>query len=165
MDDWHRRVAVEIVSDTPAGARLASPSALAPEAATALEIALGEVRSVITYVLEIARAHRLAASGNVAGDDVWLQLGDVRLRATLNRREGHAVLAVTGLSGTGRAEARLRWDDDKRAIVDGSGARTDAAALAREHIDGMVSAWRARPASERRPSAHPSDFEDEPTKG
>jgi hypothetical protein len=154
MDDWHRRIAIELVAETPGGLSSAS------EGATALEIALGEVRSTVAYVLELARAHRLAAVGNVSGDAVWLQLGDARLRATLNRREGHVVWAVLG-----RDPAHLRWDAAKRAIVEDNGARVDVVALARETIDGMLTAWRARLAAERRPSAHLDDFEDEPTKG
>jgi hypothetical protein len=157
MDDWYRRVAVELVSETPAASR--QPST--PEGPMALEIALGHVRSAIAYVLELARAHRLPASGNVTGDHVSLQLGDRRLRATLNRRGGHMLLVVTG-----RDDAHLRWDDAKHAIVDANGARADLAALAREAIDGMVSAWRAGPATARHSSGPRTDFdEDEPTKG
>src|SRR6516164_4738736 len=85
MDDWHRRLARELVAETPAGS--------VPDTAAALEIAFGEARSAVTYALELARAHRIPASGNVAGDDIWLQLGDARVRFTLNRREGHVAVS------------------------------------------------------------------------
>jgi hypothetical protein len=161
MNDWHRKVAAELVSETPAG--------FGPDGAAALEIGLGHVRSAIAYVLELARAHRLDAAGNVTGDDVWLELGEARVRATLNRRQAQVAWAVSG-----QDTARLRWDDAMRAIVDDGGARRDMGALARDAIDAMVSAWRSGSrrssgsgSSSAAPhsSAPPPEFEDEPTKG
>lgn len=140
MDDWHRRLVNELVAETPAG--------FLPEGAAALEIAFGQARSALTYALELARAHRLPVSGLVAGDDIWLQLGAGRVRFTLNRREGHVVVTRPG-------------HDEVRARADGS----DLGAMARDAIDALVAAWRAGPPQARTPSAHPPEFEDEPTKG
>jgi hypothetical protein len=139
MDDWHQRLVKELVAETPAG--------FLPDRSASLEIAFGHARSALTYALELARAHRLPAAGNVAGDDVWLQLGSGRVRFTLNRRDGHIVIVRPG-------------QDEVR--VDGTG---DVKTTARDAIDALVAAWRAGPAKERTPSAHPPDFEDEPTKG
>jgi hypothetical protein len=142
MDDWHRKLVQELVGGTPAG--------FVPDAAAALEIAFGKARSEVTYVLEVARAHRIPATGNVVGDDVWLQLGDGRVRFTLNRREGHVVVARPG-----HDEGRVRADIPQ----------VDLGVLAREAIDALVASWRQLPASDRRPSAPPPEFDDEPTKG
>jgi hypothetical protein len=152
MDEWHRKLVRDLVTETPAG--------FAPDGQTTLEIAFGQARSAIAYVLELARAHRLPASGTVAGDDVWLHLGDARARFTLNRREGY-VLAQR----PGKAETRYRYDDKMGTIVDSDNAPAELAAAARESIDAIVAAWRAKPARERVPSAPPPEFEDEPTKG
>jgi hypothetical protein len=139
MDDWHRKLVKELGSETAAG--------FVPDAAAALEIAFGQARSAIAYALELARAHHINAAGNVAGDSVWLQLGDGRIRFTLNRRAGEVVVIRPG-------------HDEMRVTVE-----TDLGAMAREAIDALISAWRALPAAAKRPSAPPSkDFEDEPTK-
>jgi hypothetical protein len=140
MDDWHHRLVKELVQETPAGFK--------PDAAASLEIAFGQARSAITYVLELCRAHRIPAVGNVSGDDVWFELGGQRVRFTLNRREGHVVAGKPG--------------EDARPV--GAAEAGGLGALAREAIDGIVAAWRARPAHEKRPSAPPPDFEEEPTK-
>jgi hypothetical protein len=142
MDDWHQRLVRELVQETPGG--------FVPGAAASLEIAFGKARSALTYVLELARAHRIPATGSVTGDDVWLQLGDGRVRFTLNRREGHVVVLRPG-------------QDETRVRADSAGAE-DLGAMARDAIDALVAAWRAGPAAARRPSAPPPDFEDEPTK-
>ena len=92
MDDWHRKLAKELVQGTPTGTL---PDA-AVAAAAALEIAFGHARSALTYVLELARAHRIPATGCVTGDDLWLQLGEGRVRFTLNRREGHVAVLRPG---------------------------------------------------------------------
>jgi hypothetical protein len=144
MDDWHRKIAAELVQETWSGA------GLLPDASAALEVAFGKARSAITYVLEVARAHRIPASGSVVGDDVWLQLGDGRVRFTLNRREGHVVVVRSG-----QDEVRVRAGDLETQ---------DVGTLAHAAIDALVAAWRARPPQDRRPSAPPPDFEDEPTK-
>jgi hypothetical protein len=144
MDDWHRKLARELVQGTPTGTL---PDA-AVAAAAALEIAFGHARSAITYVLELARAHRIPATGNVSGDDLWLQLGEGRVRFTLNRRETHVVV--------------LRPGQPEKHVALGDG---DLGAMAREALDALVAAWRTGPAHHRTPSAPPPDFEDEPTKG
>jgi hypothetical protein len=143
MDEWHRRLVREIVAETPAGS--------VPDAAAALEIAFGEARSAVTYALELARAHRIPASGNVAGDDVWLQLGDARVRLTLNRREGYIVVTQPD-----RDEVRAPSSALQVAQV---------GALARDAIDALVARWRSLPAHAKGSSAPPAEFEDEPTKG
>jgi hypothetical protein len=159
MDDWHGRLARDLIAETPAQA--------APAGAASIEIGFGQARSVLVYALEFARAHRLPATGSVAGDDVWLRFGDGRLRVTLNRRGGNVLvdLHVPGPSGSA-SEKRVRWDDAKRALVDETGASTDLVSETRAGIDAIVAEWRARPASEKRlSSAPPPDLDDEPTKG
>jgi hypothetical protein len=142
MDDWHRKLVEELVADTPSG--------FAPDTATSLEIELGKARSAVAYALEVARAHRVPATGSVTGDDVWLSLGGARARFTLNRREGHVVVARPG-------------HDEVRVCKGGGGE--DLGLVARAAIDALVAAWRAQPARKRTPSAPPPEFEDEPTKG
>jgi hypothetical protein len=143
MDEWHSKLARELVQGTPSGTL--PDAALA--AAQALEIAFGHARSAVTYVLELARAHRIPAAGSVLGDDVWVQLGEGRVRFTLNRRQGHVVVARPG--------------QEEQTV----GLGTDLGAMARESLDALVASWRKGPASHRTPSAPPPEFEDEPTKG
>ena len=141
MDDWHRRLVNELGKETAAGS--------VPDAAASLEIAFGKARSAIAYALELARAHHITAAGNVAGDSVWLQLGDGRIRFTLNRRAGDVVV--------------IRPGHDETRVT----AETDLGSMARESIDALVTAWQALPPAAKRPSAPPSaasDFEDEQTK-
>ena len=140
MDDWHRRLVKELVKETPAG--------VLPDSAASLEIGFGQARSALTYTLELARAHRIPATGSVTGDDLWLQLGEGRLRFTLNRREG-CVIAVR----PGQAEVQIRPGGE------------DLGEMARTAIDALVASWRSGPAHHRTPSAPPPEFEDEPTKG
>jgi hypothetical protein len=140
MDDWHRKLVKELVKETPAG--------VLPDSAASLEIGFGQARSALTYMLELARAHRIPATGSVTGDDLWIQLGEGRLRFTLNRREGIVVVVRPG-----QADVQVRP----------GGA--DLGATAREAIDALVAAWRAGPPQHRTPSAPPPEFEDEPTKG
>ncbi len=140
MDDWHRRLVSELGKETVAG--------FVPDTAASLEIAFGKARSAIAYALELARAHRIPAAGNVAGDSIWLQLGPGRIRFTLNRRAENVVL--------------LRPGQDEQVFTLDQG---DLGVLAQESIDALVTAFRALPAEAKRPSAPPSDFEDEPTKG
>ncbi len=146
MEDWHRKLARELVSETAAG--------FVPDAAASLEIAFGEARSAITYALELARAHHIPAAGNVAGDGIWLQLGDGRVRFVLNRREGNLTVVRTA-QGT----------HDETRIQLAEAAQTDLGKMAREAIDALVAAWRALPIEAKRSSAPPPDFEEEPTKG
>jgi hypothetical protein len=166
-DQWHRKLALDLgTAGTPAPApeRTDDPAA-GLDGTTLLEIAFGRARSVFAYALELALAHRLPATGSVAGDDVWLRLGNARARFTMNRREG---LVVVSSSQAG--EVRARWDDARRAIVDldaegAPKATVDLEAMARSAVDGIVAEWRAHPSAAMRLSVHPRDHEDEPTKG
>ena len=143
MDEWHSKLAKDLVQGTPSGTL---PDA-AMAAAHALEITFGHARSAVTYVLELARAHRIPAAGSVTGDDVWMQLGDGRVRFALNRRQSQVVVSRPG-------------QDD---VTVGLGA--DLGTMAREALDALVASWRKGPAVHRTPSAPPPDFEDTPTKG
>jgi hypothetical protein len=127
---------------------------------TWLEIGLGRARSAVAYVLELARAHRIPATGSVAGDDVWMQLADARVRFTLNRREGHVVIKHSR-----RSELHVSWDDGKRALVDRAGATADLGAIARDAIDALVAEWRASANRERPSRPAFADLDDVPTKG
>jgi hypothetical protein len=159
MDDWHewhRKLALELGAETPAGAVL--------DGAAHLEIAFGKARSVVTYALELALAHRVPATGCVTGDDIWLRLGEGRARFTLNRREGFVAVSE---SKTG--DARVRWDDARSLMVQigaaDAGDVVDLDALARGAVDSIVADWRASVGTTGRLSAPPPDFDDEPTKG
>ena len=151
MNDWHRKLVQQFADGTPNG--------FGPDGATSLEIGFGQARSAIAYALELARAHRVPVSGNVAGDDVWMQMG-MRMRFTLNRREGYVAIARPG-----SADARVRWDETKHALVDAAGEPTDLGASARDGIEALVADWRAHPSEAAPSSAPPPDFDDEPTKG
>jgi hypothetical protein len=156
MTDWHRKLALDLGTATPKET---------PDGPTLLEIGFGRARSVFAYALELAVAHRLPATGSVAGDDVWLRLGDARARFTMNRRAGHVL--VSPHRGD---EIRAGWDDARGAIVElaadgATGATVNLEAMAQSAVDGIVAAWRARPPSARLLSVHPPDHEDEPTKG
>jgi hypothetical protein len=158
MDDWHGRLARDLISETPAQ--------VAPDAAASIEIGFGQARSIVAYALELARAHRLPATGNVAGDDVWLRFGDGRLRVMLNRREGYVLVDVYVPGAPESSEKRVRWDGARRELLDETGASTDLGSTARVSVDAVVAAWRARPASEKKlSSAPPPDLDDVPTKG
>ena len=157
MDEWHRKLALDL------GVEQSSATDLA--GATVLEIAFGRARSAVAYALELALAHRLPATGSVAGDDIWLRLGGARARFTLNRREGHVLAWRPGLE-----PVRLRWDAASRAIVqEASGGLApevvDLDAMAQASINLLVAGWRANPTAVSRLSAPPPNFEDEPTKG
>ena len=157
IDQWHRKLALDL------GA--AAPSATALDGAALLEIAFGRARSVIAYALELALAHRLPATGSVAGDDVWLRLGDARARFTMNRREGLVLVSRWQVD-----DVRARWDEARHAIVEiradgASDAIVDLEAMAQSSIDRIVAEWRARPPAARTLSVKPPNFEDEPTKG
>jgi len=141
MDEWHRKLVKDLTQETAAG--------FAPDAAVSLEIAFGQARSALTYALELARAHRIPVAGNVTGDSIWLQLGDGRVRFTMNRRAGEVGV--------------LRPGQDETTVKAG-GEGEDLGAMARSAIDGMVAAFKALPAASKRPSMPPADFEDEPTK-
>ncbi len=160
MDDWQRKLAREIVAETPAGTL--------PDGAATMEIAFGDARAVVTYALELARAHRLPVTGSVAGDHVWLRFGDGKARFTLNRRAALVEVETTAGGPAPQPERRVvvRWSDDKRSLLDDGGTPADLGALARGSIDALVADWRARPASEKKlSSAPPPDLDDTPTRG
>jgi hypothetical protein len=148
MDEWRQKLARNLVAQTPAG--------FLPGAAASLEIALGIARSELAYVIELARAHRIPATGNVAGDDVWMRLGEARVRATLNRREG-----VLAIAREGHDDVRLSWDEGKRAMVGTDGAPADVRAMVRDAIDALVSTWQTAGAKRDSDDAPNSDH---PTK-
>jgi hypothetical protein len=145
-ESWHLAVA-----------RALAVPALADEVAE-FEIAFGRARENLAYVLELARAHRLPVSGNVAGDDVWVAFGQARVRFTLNRREGLVELRSL------RGKQRLAWSKPLRAVVDDHGRTHDLAAIARWAIDELVTQWQTAD-SPRLPIPSAREFEDEPTKG
>jgi hypothetical protein len=154
MDDWHGKVARELVARTPSGG-------LDPHAG-ALEIAFGDVRAAIAFVLEIARAHRIAATGSIVGDDLWIQLGEARARFTLNRRESRVIVRTQG------DEQRLHWDPAKNGMVDGTDAPADLEAVARATLDTVIDQWRSSPTIELLSIVPPQpdlEQDDEPTKG
>jgi len=65
MDDWHRKLVKELGKETVAG--------FVPDSAAALEIAFGKARSALAYALELARAHRIPATGNVAASTIGIR--------------------------------------------------------------------------------------------
>lgn len=153
MDEWHRKVAGQLLVHARGRGQTESESAL--------EIGFGRVRAAVTYLVEFARAHRVAVVGNVAGDDVWVQLGGgARVRCTLNRRDGTIVLRVPDQDGR-----VVRWDAAQAALVDVDGARFDLVRTAQAALEAVVDEWAARPALEDPRAAAAREFEDEPTKG
>src|SRR5258708_23644849 len=166
MDDWHSRLARDIVAETRVG-RLDDAEAM-------LEVAFGNARAALTYALELARAHRLPAAGSVVGDQLWMRLGDGRVQLTLNRRasvvEADVSLASqsedrAGGSGAAAKTKRVRWREDERALFDDQGAATDLGAVARSAIDALIADWKARPAPPKAlSSAPPPEFEETPTR-
>jgi hypothetical protein len=161
MDDWHRKLARDLVAETPAGGM--------PEGAAALEIAFGGARSAVAYALELARAHRLPVSGSVVGDDVWMRFGDGRARFTLDRRQAQVEIDITlpGPTGPGgqapprQRKRQVRWADPQRALLDTDGTPVDLGALARTSIEDLIADWRSRPAIEKGlSSAPPPDLDD-----
>ena len=152
MKDWYRSVAAALVGRT----RARGPS----EAETALEVALGQAREPIAYLLELSRAHRIGARGNLVGDDVWIQLGDRRLRLTLNRRD--ATLAMRPGSGEGVV---VHWDADRKALADCAGVLVDVVAMTREVLATLVGDWSSDPSTKvKGGEGPPGEHEDEPTK-
>ena len=139
MMDWHDKLATDLAGPRPG---------LAPDATATLEIAFGRARSAIAYALELARAHRLPATGGVTGDSVWLQLGAGRVRFTLNRRVGQVEV--------------LRPGQEEQSFKDDS---QDLCALARTAIDALVLAWKQLPpGAQSAGDAAPPYADDEPTK-
>ena len=152
MDDWHRRVAGQLVAHTRGRSQTDGESTL--------EVAFGRVRAAVAYVLEYARAHRVAVAGNVAGDDVWVQIGTgARARYTLNRKDGVVVVRLAGQDGR-----VVRWDTALGTLADGTGAG-DLEAIARAALDDLLTDWAAHPTTEEPRAATGRDYDDEPTKG
>jgi hypothetical protein len=159
MDDWHNRLARDIVAETPAG-KLDDGDAM-------LEVAFGAARAAVTYALELARAHRLPAMGSVAGDHLWIRLGDGSVRVTLNRRASlvEADVARSPAEGAAGRVTTVRWKEDERGLYDEKGAATDLGAMARAAIADLVSDWKARrPEQKKLSSAPPPDLDDTPTR-
>ncbi len=158
MDDWHNRIARDIVAETPAG-KLADGDAM-------LEVAFGSARAAVSYALELARAHRLPAAGSVAGDHLWLRLGDGSVRVTLNRRASLVEADVSRAFRAGGHLTTVRWKEDERGLVDEQGSATDLGAIARSAIADLVADWKAlRPERKKLSSAPPPDLDDTPTRG
>ena len=150
MDDWYEHVAGKLVAETPGGGQ--------PQGDAALEVAFGEVRASVAYVLELARAHRINAAGHMTGDDVWMDLAGRRVRFTLNRRERNVAVRV------GSDDKRLvRWDEAQSTMVDASGAPEHLGSTARVAIDAMIAAWAT--SKDRYDGTSGREFDDEPTKG
>lgn len=153
MDDWHQKLARHLVARAASAGR--------EDHSTALEVAFGRARAATAYALELARAHRVPASGGTVGDDIWIQIGDDRARFTLNRRA--AYIAVR----TDHDERRLQWDDGRRAVVDGLGAPSDLERIAQAAIGAIIERWYRSPAAEllaKLPPQPEIEREDEPTK-
>ena len=155
MDDWHRKVADQLVARTRAGQQ--------PAAESELEVAFGRARAKLAYLLEFARAHRISVAGNVAGDDVWVQLGSGhRVRFTLNRRDSHILVRPSHES-----ERVVRWDETRTSLTDATGRPVDLGSAARDALDALVAEWAAQPGAVESVTGAPPgrEFEDEPTKG
>jgi len=134
MDDWQKSLHAAIVPE-------ASQPSMNPSADTALEIAFGYARSEVTYVLELARTHKQKAAGAVAGDQVWLTLGDARLAFAFDRKGRTITVQVPG-----QDEATLTYDAAKHAVVGPGGEPVDMRAKVRQAIDATVAAWKGTPA-------------------
>jgi hypothetical protein len=149
VHDWQARLQHEFASGS---------NAVASKEAIALEIAFGQARTTITYAVELARAHRIPAQGSTAGDDVWFQLGDVRMRVTLNRRERYL-----SVRRPDREEMRVRWDCHRATVV-ADEESVDVGCLARSGIDAVVAAWREQCPPTERISSTSEDTEEELTR-
>jgi len=135
MDDWRSRLTEQLIGPTSQRTPL---SGAGVEASTALEVALGQARSEMTYVLELGRAHALPITGSVTGDDIWIRVGATTLRFNYSRRAGVIVATVVG-----REDQQLRWNPERRAVLLHSGEILDARTFVREAIDATVGSWRA----------------------
>jgi hypothetical protein len=134
-DDWRLNLAAKLLGD--GGAERAN--SFAATGTTALEIAFGQARSEATYVLELARAHGVPATGNVIGDEVWVRLGTSTARFTMDRGERRI-----RASSPGRSEAAIVWDEGKRHLAL-DGEAVDMQRFVRDAIDAMVSAFKSTP--------------------
>jgi hypothetical protein len=77
----------------------------------------------------------------VAGDQVWLTLGDARLSFAFDRKGQKITVKVPG-----QDEATLTFDGEKHAVVDAAGEPIDMRAKVRQAIDATVAVWKGTPA-------------------
>ncbi len=136
-DEWRARLAAELLGEDevePISQRMT----FAPEGATAMEIAFGQARSELTYVLELGRAHHLPVVGAVVGDEIWIRLGESKLTFRLDRQATviHANIAA--------ADSTLTWDPKGRAIVTSAGKAVDMQSFVQGAIDATVRAFKAK---------------------
>ena len=115
------------------------------------DVSFGRTIVLATVGMHTVSIRATDLAGNVAGDGIWLQLGDGRVRFLLNRRDGNVTV--------------LRPGHDETRIALADAAKADLGKMAREAIDALVAAWRELPLEAKRQSAPPPDFEEEQTKG
>jgi hypothetical protein len=136
-DEWRARLAAELLGEDDAPP-VSQRMTLAPDGATAMEIAFGQARSELTYVLELGRAHQLPVVGAIVGDEIWIRLGDSKLSFRLDRQA--TVIHAT----IGDAESTLTWDAKGRAIVTSGGKAVDMQSFVQGAIDATVRAFKAK---------------------
>jgi hypothetical protein len=140
MDDWREKLAGELLGDRGAQAMPGMANRFAPGAAQQLAIALGYARTEVSYLLALGRTNNLQTTGNVLGDDVWLQIGHVRLRFLLDRARGALVVFQVG-----REEVVITYDGAKGALVLPTGEGVDMKDYVRKAIESTVAAWKQNP--------------------
>lgn len=140
MDDWRNRIATELLGKSVASA--GDRSAFAPDAATAVVIALGVARAEVAYFLALGRTHSLPMTGNAQGDDVWLQLGETRLRFAYDRAR-HEIAAQVDAGN--REEIVIAWDDARRVVRTPVDEAFDMRSFVRSAIEETIAAWKANP--------------------
>jgi hypothetical protein len=134
MDEWRAKLAEQLIGHSTAS----TGGPFRPDPATQLEIAFGQARSELVYVLELARANRAPITGSLTGNEAWLRLGDsTLLRFTLDRREGAIAVSVPG-----QDEVKLRWNADAGNLQGPEGA-VEMTPYVRRAIDATVAAWRS----------------------
>jgi len=141
MDEWRTRLAAELLDENAenAGER-AGRSVFAPSRSTAMEIAFGRARSELTYVLALGRARAQSSApsapitGDVAGDAIWLRVGEARLAFTFDRDAGEIAMSAPG------RDAKLAVREDGTLAANGEPCEIDA--LVRDAIDATVRAWK-----------------------
>lgn len=143
-EDWRARLAADLLGnedeDEPASQR-ATTIPFSPDAATAMEIAFGQARSELTYVLELGRSKSLPVLGSVLGDSIWIQLGEAKLAFRLDRKASiiHATIAAV--------DSTLAWDAKGRAITTSEGRSVDMQSYVQSAIDSTVRAYKSQPPS------------------
>jgi hypothetical protein len=136
-DEWRARLAAELLGEDDAPP-VSQRATFAPEGATAMEIAFGQARSELTYVLELGRAHHLPVLGAVVGDEIWIRLGESKVAFRLDRQ---ATAIHTNIAG---ADGALTWDAKGRAIVTSAGKAVDMQSFVQGAIDVTVRAFKAK---------------------